>query len=260
MLKERAMRLPTRLVADRSRPRRALTDYDKSRRLQFATAHVNTDWDNVMFTDRKRFYFRYPGSKVAGVQWVERGQKRQAIKAGRPLCVNVYMGITKYGTTGPIFITGTSKHHTTFTTKGGKPARNITTSEYEHVLKSHLLPKGNQLMKQHGHTSWVFQQDNDPAHRAAWYTICKYKRRHNTRIHLLPKWPPHSPDLNLIENVWGAVQSILDQIGCKTFARFKTKLIHLLSVVPQQWLVRAYMGMPQRIKDTISLGGDKTKH
>ena len=260
MLKERAMRLPAPLVAVRSKPRRALTDYDKQRRRTFAAANLSTPWDNVMFTDRKRFYFRYPGSKVRSVQWQERGQKRQAITAGRPLCVNVYMGITKFGSTGPTFITGTSKHHTTYTTKAGKPARNITTSEYTSVLNDHLLPAGNELMSKHGHRSWVFQQHNDPAHKAAWHTIMKYNRRHTTSIRLLPGWPPHSPDLNLIENVWGTVQQQLDASGCKTFLKFQSKLRCLLSCVPQQWLVKAYMGMPQRVEDIVRLEGGKTNH
>lgn len=260
MLQEPAMMRPTRLVADRSRPARALTQLDTTRRLEFAKANILRSWDNVMFTDRKRFYFKYPGSSVPRVQWHEKGQKRLVFQVNRPMCVNVYMGITLYGTTEPVFITGTSKQPIIFKTKGGKPARNITIEEYETVMEKHLLPQGQLLMKAHGHTTWWFQQDNDPAHTLASDTILKYNRSHPTRIKLLPKWPPHSPDLNLIENVWAVVQAQIDKMGCKSFPVFKSKLRMLLKCVPQDWLVMAYTGMPKRIQDVINLGGGKTKH
>lgn len=260
MLKEPLMMRPTRLVADRSRPARALTHLDTTRRLEFAKANTQRSWDNVMFTDRKRFYFRYPGSSVPRVQWHEQGHRRVVFSVNRPMCVNVYMGITKYGTTDPVFITGTSKQPTTFMTRGGNPARNITIAEYKTVMEKHLLPQGRLLMKAHGHTIWWFQQDNDPAHTHALSTIQEYNRSSTIKVKLLPKWPPHSPDLSLIENVWAVVQEQIDKLGCKSFPVFKSKLRMLLKCVPQPWLVKAYTGMPKRIQQVVNLEGGKTKH
>ena len=260
MLRQPDMKVPTRLVPDRRPPTFALTDRDKARRLAFATENIDRGWDTVMFTDRKRFYFRYPGSKVARVQWHEQGDKREVPKPTNPQCVNVYMGITKHGSTGAVLVAGSSKHKSTFLTKAGKPARNITAQEYAHVLTTHLLPKGKALMEAQGHKCWWFQQDNDPAHRCAQQQIALFNARSGGTCHLLPNWPPHSPDLNLIENCWAAVQGVMNEIGCKTFESYRKKLRCALNNITPEWLQVTFNGMPKRLKETIDLGGGKTKH
>lgn len=260
MLGEPAMKVPTRLEPDRRPPTYALTEHDKARRLAFARANENRDWTNTMFTDRKRFYFRFPGSKVSAVQWHERGERRQVLKPTNPQCVNVYMGITQYGPTGAIVVAGSSKHKSTFLTKAGKPPKNITGDEYKHVMEDHLLPKGQALMHSASHRSWWFQQDNDPTHRAAAECIETYNKVSKTHIQLLPDWPPHSPDLNLIENVWADVQSKLDQIGYKTFDQFQAALMDLLEKVDQRWCEAAFAGMHNRIQETIQAQGGRINH
>jgi transposase len=260
MLKQRAMMHPTRLVPDRRPPAYTLTALDKERRLQFAVANESRDWSSVMFTDRKRFYFRYPGSKVARVQWHEQGCKRQVFKPTNPQCVNVYMGITKYGTTTAIQVAGSSKHKSPYSTKKGTAARNITAAEYQDVLLHHLLPKGQGVMEGAGHRRWWFQQDNDPTHRLAGDHILTFRAFAKGTCHLLPNWPPHSPDLNLIENIWADVQADMNEKGCKTFAAFHKRLMWALDHVPKEKLAEAFNGMATRIKETIRLGGDKTKH
>lgn len=170
------------------------------------------------------------------------------------------MGITKYGATEPVIITGSSNQQSKFITRAGKPARTITSAEYEYVLRDHLLPDGDKLMRAHGHRSWVFQQDNDPAHGRANDVITAYRRRHTTSIELLPDWPPHSPDLNLIENWWAVVDQYMSGLGCKTFPEYRDKLCSALKAVPATWLHNAYKGMAERLQDTIRLGGGKTKH
>lgn len=248
------------IVPDRSRPSTALTQTQKQARLQFANDNLSRNWDNVMFTDRKRFYFRYPGCCVNTVQWRVVGTKVVARRVSRPYCANVYLGITKYGPTELVFVAGSSKRESQFFTKMGSPAKNITASEYHSVLAEHLLPQAQRLMGANGKRDWVFQQDNDPTHRAAAGVIEQYNRRHATSITLLPNWPAHSPDLSPIENGWAYLQRELDKSGCKTFDAWLARLQQLVSSVPKAWLANAFQGMTARLQDTIGRGGDKTRH
>lgn len=249
-----------RIVPDVSKPSAALTEAQKAARVRFATDNLARSWDNVMFTDRKRFYFRYPGCCVNSTQWRVVGTKLVAHRVSRPYCANVYLGITKYGPTQLVFVAGTNKKDSEFLTKKGKAAKSITAAEYKSVLIDHLLPQGQRLMKGHRCHKWVFQQDNDPTHRDAANVIMEYNMSHNTHITLLPSWPAHSPDLSLIENGWAYLQRELDKSGCKTFDKWLARLQELVRAVPQAWLTKAYMGMTARLEEAITRGGDMTRH
>ena len=61
------------LVALRGRPAKRLSLDTKRKRLAFAQANKATCWKRVMFTDRKRFLFSFPGHKVIRVHWVVKG-------------------------------------------------------------------------------------------------------------------------------------------------------------------------------------------
>lgn len=130
------------LVALRGQPAKRLTKDTKSRRLAFALANKTTCWKKVMFTDRKRFLFSYPGEKVHRVHWAVKGTHRQAAAVNHPQCLNVYAGITKWGVTKIHVVAGSSKHKTTHKNKKGQPASSITASEYFDVVSGTFLPKG----------------------------------------------------------------------------------------------------------------------
>lgn len=260
LLKEGEKRGWKRIVPDISKPSAALTEAQKATRVQFAKDNLARSWDNVMFTDRKRFYFRYPGCCVNSTQWRVVGTKLVAHRVSRPYCANVYLGITKYGPTQLVFVAGTSKRDSEFLTKKGKAAKSITAAEYMSVLTDHLLPQGQKLMEGHAWRTWVFQQDNDPTHRAASGVIKEYNMVHTTNITLLPGWPAHSPDLSLIENGWAYLQRELDRSGCKRFDTWLAKLQELVRAVPKEWLIKAYLGMTARLDEAITRGGDMTRH
>lgn len=246
------------LRAVRGQPAKRLTEATKTKRRGFTRVNRSTTWGYVMFTDRKRFLFRYPGTRVRPVKWLMQGEEHLAMAVNHPQCLNVYAGITRYGVTKMHVVAGSSKHTTTFKNKNGQPAKNITSAEYQHVLNATLLPEGRRIFSTQGISSWVLQQDNDPAHKEAPQHVQQWNTQHNSSISVLADWPPNSPDLNPIENVWAYVQSRVDQRGCKTFEEFKQAVLDEFQAVPVSMLRNLFDSMPRRMAKVTQLGGDKS--
>jgi hypothetical protein len=68
--------------------------------------------------------------------------------------------------------------------------------QYKEVLENVLLPE-LEYASQNFQGNWQIMQDNCPAHRAK--TVTQYL--HENGVEFL-EWPPYSPDLNPIENIW----------------------------------------------------------
>lgn len=249
------------LLAKRGPPPKGLRQTTKAKRLAFAQANKNRNWKLVMFTDRKRFYLKYPGSKVPHCRWVLEGEEGwDVFQPTNPLCVNVYAGITPYGLTAMHIVAGTSKHKTVHKTQLQKPARNITKSEYKEVLMETLLPEGTKLFKKAGVTSWILQQDGDRSHGVANQVLQQWNVGNGASVQLLPSWPPSSPDLNIIENVWGWVQVKVNQKGCKDFDEFKQAVQETFAAVPQHVIDNLYNSLKKRMELVVESVGAYTKY
>jgi transposase-like protein/transposase len=246
----------------RGRHVKQLTTATMQKGLQFCQANTSRNWSHVMFSDRKKFSFRYPGTQVKHVQWNGKGGRPQAYCPNHPMVVNVYAGITKFGVSKVHLVTCTSKMKTYFLTKQGKPTRNISSSEYKEVCSKTLLPEAKRLFTQHGLNFGVFQQDNDPTHKKASMAALQEWNAKNLgqQITLLANWPPHSPDLNLIENVWAWAQRKVDAAGCKTFEEFQECVVKTLQNVPSTMLNKLYGSMSERVRLCIEAKGGRIKY
>jgi DDE superfamily endonuclease len=255
-----AVGLDKKLVVVRGAPAKGLREVTKEKRFAFATANLNRDWGKVLFTDRKRFYLNYPGSKVKPARWVFEGEVQEGgvFQPTNPQCVNVYAGISPYGMTLMHVVAGTSKHTTNYKTKQGKPARSITSAEYKQVLQQTLLPEGARLFTKRGINTWHLQQDNDPTHGVAGEVVKQWNQSHGSCAQLLPNWPPSSPDLNIIENVWAWVQQKVNQQGCPCFDQFKQAIEAAIAEVPEDMISNLYKSMHTRLELVIANGGGLT--
>lgn len=249
---------PIRVV--RSKPAKRLSNATQAKRLAFCKANKSREWASVLFTDRKKFQFYYPGVSVKAQQWVKKGQAAEASAVNHAQTANVYCGISRFGVTDCHIVAGTSKHKSTYFNKHGKPSQNITSQEYKDVLNSTLLPGGRKIFTIQGVGSWVLQQDNDPSHKVAVAVLREWNTQQSCSVTLLPKWPPNSPDLNLIENVWAYAQSKVDAQACKTFEQFKQAVLFEMKHIPKRMLTNLYKSMPKRVAQVIALGGGKTKY
>jgi hypothetical protein len=261
LVKARGVELGLPIRAVSGEPEKELSAAAKKKRLNFALEQKRTNWRTVMFTDRKKFLFRYPGCPVRRYTWVQKGGKRQARKASRLVGVNVYAGITKFGITKVHCVAGTHNQKSQHTNQKGQTARSITKSEYKEVLEKTLIPEGTRIFRNVGVTKWVLQQDNDPAHNAADGIIHAWNQRHHgVHVSMLTRWPGNSPDLNCIENLWAWAQAEVDAKGCKDVEEFKKCVIETLQNVPKKLLEDLVGSMGRRIHACIEANGDKTKY
>jgi transposase-like protein len=257
--KEHAKEMGTPIHCMRGLPKKALTQATMDARVNWARAHQKTNWARVMFTDRKRFEFKYPGVPVSRHKWVVKGKPHTAYKVNHAQGLNVYAGLTIHGLTSAIVVTGTSGHKTAYKNKKGVAARNITAQEYKDVMVKGLLPQGQQLFGSNGISVWEFQQDNDPTHRAGPSHVAAWNRRKGSCVQFMV-WPPNSPDLSPIENVWSYVDGKVQALGCKSFVQFKEAVLRELKNVPLAMVKRLYASMPKRVACVLEEKGGKTKY
>lgn len=249
------------IVPKRGKPGKLITDGTRAKRLKFCKANLKRNWDNVMITDRCKFFFRYPGTSVKRVEWVKKGEERTAFKPNKPSCVNIYAGITKRGATKAHIVTGTTKHKSEYTNQKGMSARNITSAEYFDVVKKTLLPEGQRLLGHNGRISWLLQQDNDPAHkRSSAQALREWNSASVGAVQLVNDWPPNSPDLSPIENAWACIQARVDAVGCQTLDQFKETLLKEWENMSRKHCISLMNSLPKRMQKCIEKNGGKIRY
>jgi hypothetical protein len=250
------------IMAVAGKPSKLLTANTIQKRLEFCKANANKNWSTVMFTDRKKLYFRYPGTCYHMYQWVEKGKTRLAYSPSKPSALNIYMGITRFGVTKAHIVSGTTGVTSSFKNQKGQVARNITIPEYKVVLGKTRIPEGRRLFSSAGVSNWTLQQDNDPTHKKGFEAALAIWNQKNpsATVQVLPNCPPNSPDLPPIEDLWAWEHAKADSAGCQSFKEFKDCVLKTLQEVPPSYLNSLFKSMKQRVKDCIKANGGKTKY
>jgi len=165
-----------------------INERNRKRRLQWARQHIHwtvNDWMNVIWSDEtkvnrfgsdgKSYAWKVPGKPL------KKHQVRETVKHGGG-CIMVWSCISWYG---PGYIVDVGKC--------------MTKDVYLEVLQDDLMKSLAWYMEESRKATnqFIFMQDNDPKHTAK--VVSKWLNEQE--FHVM-EWPPQSPDLNPIENMW----------------------------------------------------------
>lgn len=132
----------------------------------------------------------------------------------------------------------------------------MNANKYQETLHQHLVPQINRWYGRHRH-SCVFQQDNAPCHKAA--SVLDFFRQRGIDV---MDWPPYSPDLSPIENMWAIVKQKLHQLPFHSKEELVEKLQELWHHDPgiADACAAVMKSMPSRIQACLKAHGGPIKY
>lgn len=216
-----------------------LTSEHKKRRLNWSKSKLQwsfINWTKVVFTDEKKFNLDGPD----GLQFYWHDLRREPeiyskrVQGGRS--VMVWGSISYQGKVDLVGIDG-----------------KMDSEYYVNVLQTVLLPVCNKLLAE----DWILQQDNAAVHTS---------QRTNDfldvyDVDVLP-WPAKSPDLNIIENVWGRMARDVYKNG-----RQFENVVDLQDAIMEAWndidlsyIRTLYRSIPSRLISVVQNAGGPTTY
>lgn len=213
-----------------------LSKVNVKKRIHFCKSYSHwtiNQWEQVIFSDESRIH-RFSNSRRLVRRPVgSRFKKRYTIKT------------VKYG--------GFSVHIWGAIRGDGKrilrkcPQR-LNSKDYRNILEEDLLP-----FYQHEN---IFQQDGASCHRAK--SIMDYIEVKG--VNMISDWPPQSPDLSIIENVWALLKRNVEKRNAKTADELWRIIVEEWDKIPLSYINNLYGSIPGRLKMVLHNKGEHSRY
>ena len=210
-----------------------LTNDHKERRLAFARNHVQwtENWRQVLFSDEKKFNLDGPDGFAYYFHDLRKEEKCFSKRQMGGGSVMVWAGVGFDKKTDIVFISG-----------------RMNSVTYLEMIK-------DQIRKFRTEQPFTFQQDNAPIHTAK---IVKEFFK-SEKVDLL-EWPAKSPDLSIIENVWGQLSRAVyaDSRQFSSLEELKTAIQEEWAKISQEYIQNLFHSLPKRMIKLLEERGSYT--
>jgi transposase len=225
----------------RVRPRTVLLrPPNVGKRLAFAremSAKPLSYWRRWTFTDSKWFAISSKGRQFA---WVTAGSKPPTVpKAGRDgVKIHVYAAVNVHGVSEPIIL---------------PEGASVDAPRYI----ADILPGLVKFSKRTIGANHIFQQDGARAHTARltrdWFAESADVRA--SGVVGPDRWPPQSPDLNVIEHLWSVLAERVSRRRPTTRIALERAVKAEFAAVDPAMCRRLVESMPRRVTEVVARGG-----
>ncbi|KAL4510758.1 hypothetical protein ABPG72_004912 [Tetrahymena utriculariae] len=211
------------------------TEEQKSARLRFASKHLRwrDHWQKVIFSDESQISISPSNKFYYAKQKQDIDINLMKNKESYPLKVHVWGAISFQQPLELVLIEG-----------------NLNSKGYLNMLEQ-FYEKHLQLFEK----GYIFQQDNSRVHTAG--IIVDFLDSNAQTL----EWPPASPDLSPIENIWSIIKEELwfykDHINTKDDLFNAAEDIFYHSPTIQEAITNAYTSLPSRLQNLIDKQGEQ---
>ena len=225
-----------------ARHKKKFSDVEKQKRLSFARGYKHwtaDDWMRVEFADEKIFW----GEGFWGQVFVRRPPGEALNPAycvdqtPHPVKVSAWACFSGHGL-GFMYIFN----------------ENMNAKMLQGILCTHLVESAELHFDIEHAEQWWFLQDNAPQHKSVLVRTWLF----NHGIQCLD-FPPYSPDLNPIENLWADLARRVEQFQCETMLKLQDIVAEQWKETDKQLLRTLARSMPERCQAVIDAHGDHTK-
>ena len=203
----------------------------REKRLQFAQAHLDDDFENIIFTDESTFRLFGFKKKV----WRRAGEPFVVRTVKHPAKVNVWGCFSSKGFGKLVLFT-----------------ENMNAPLLVKIYNKGLLPSAAKWFSGE-EDEWVLQEDNDPKHTSK---LAKQWRQQKNVTRM--DWPAQSPDLNPIENVWAVMKVRVAQRKPQNLDALKRIIREEWKRLTPEFSTALVSSMKKRISAVIESSGDYT--
>jgi hypothetical protein len=214
-------------------------EFDLQRRLALANEHIHHDedwWSRVFFSDETHFYLGHYGRvyvrRPVGAACDPKYSHAQQQLKGK---VSLWGCISADGVGHAELYEG-----------------DLNAVRYRDILRHSLVKTFREFYPQ---GPWIFQQDGARFHTTQ-ETITFLHEKGITFL----EWPPWSPDLNPIENLWNDIKR-------RVYNRFPQTMEQLEQVIREEWeatdlnfISRICRSMPDRLQLLLNNNGHKIQY
>jgi transposase len=225
-----------------ARHKRKFFDEEKRKRLAFAEGYQHwtaDDWMRVEFADEKLFL----GEGFWGQVFVRR-PKGEALNADycvdqkqHPAKVSAWACFSGHGP-GYMYIFN----------------ENMDAKKLQHILGTHLIESAELHFDVEHAEGWWLLQDNAPQHKSCLIRTWLF----NHGIQCLD-FPPYSPDLNPIENLWADLARRVEKFQCDSMEELQDIVAQEWKETDREYLRSLARSMPERCQAVIEAKGDHTR-
>ena len=125
---------------------------------------------------------------------------------------------------------------------------NIDSAKYQQILASQYIPNYKR--------GQIFQQDGAPCHTSG--STMKFIR--GKKIKVLQGWPAHSPDMNIIEHIWGRMKEEAWRTKPKNLEELWNACKVAFHAIPDDFINKLYDSLPNRMTTVLQTKGTHTRY